>query len=77
MMPKRPAPVRDARAPKPGTILTRQYHGTKIIVTVRGDREFEWKGTIYRSLTAVAAAVTGSHCSGNAFFGLARKGGKP
>ena len=74
--PKRPAPVRDARAPKPGTILTRTYRGTKIIVTVRGDREFEWRGDIYRSLTAVAKAVTGSHCSGNAFFGLTRKGGR-
>ena len=73
--PKRPAPVRDAKAPKPGTILTRTYRGTKIIVTVRGDREFEWRGDIYRSLSAVAKAVTGSHCSGIAFFGLARKGG--
>jgi len=73
--PKRPAPVRDARAPKPGTILSRTYRGTKIIVTVKGDREFEWRGDIYRSLTAVAKAVTGSHCSGNAFFGLTKKGG--
>jgi len=73
--PKRPAPVRDPASPKPGTILTREYCGTKIIVTVRGDREFEWRGNMYRSLSAVAKAVTGSHCSGNAFFGLAKKGG--
>ena len=72
---KRPAPVRDVSAPKPGTILSRTYRGTKIIVTVRGDREFEWRGNIYRSLSAVAKAVTGSHCSGNAFFGLTKKGG--
>lgn len=73
--PKRPAPVRDAKAPRTGTILTREYRGTKIVVTVRGDREFEWRGNIYRSLSAVAKAVTGSHCSGNAFFGLTKKGG--
>ena len=73
--PKRPAPVRDPASPKPGTILTREYRGTKIIVTVHGDREFEWRGNVYRSLSAVAKAVTGSHCSGNAFFGLAKKGG--
>ena len=73
--PKRPALVRDPASPKPGTILTRTYRGTKIIVTVRGDREFEWRGNVYRSLSAVAKAVTGSHCSGNAFFGLTKKGG--
>jgi len=73
--PKRPSPVRDPASPKPGTILSRTYRGTKIIVTVRGDREFEWRGEIYRSLSAVAKAVTGSHCSGMAFFGLTKKGG--
>jgi len=73
--PKRPAPVRDPASPKPGTILSRTYRGTKIIVTVRGDREFEWRGNVYRSLSAVAKAGTGSHCSGNAFFGLTKKGG--
>jgi len=70
---KGPRPVRAAKSPKPGTILTRDYRGTKVVVTVRGDREFEWRGEIYRSLSAVAKAVTGSHCSGVAFFGLTKK----
>ncbi len=75
---KRLRAVRDPAAPKSGTILTRDYRGTKVVVTVRGPREFEWRGEIYRSLSAVANAITGSHVSGVAFFGLARrKEGKP
>jgi len=74
---KRSRAVRDPAAPKVGTILSRDYRGTKVVVTVRGDRDFEWRGEIYKSLSAVANAVTGSHVSGNAFFGLAKKGGKP
>jgi len=62
--------VHDVKAPKPGTILTREYKGERIAVTVRGHREFEWQGEIYRSLSGVAKAITGSHLSGNAFFGL-------
>jgi hypothetical protein len=65
---KGPPPVRAAKAPKVGTVLARDYKGQRVTVTVRGDREFEYRGEIYRSLSAVAAAVTGSHCSGVAFF---------
>ncbi len=43
------------------------------MVHVRGDREFEWNGEVYRSLSAIAKAVTGSHCSGVAFFGLSNR----
>jgi hypothetical protein len=68
-------PVTAAMAPKQGAVLTRDYKGQKITVTVRGDREFEWNGEIYTSLSAAAKAITGSHCSGNAFFGLTKKGG--
>jgi hypothetical protein len=68
-------PVTAATAPKQGAVLTRDYKGRKITVTVRGDREFEWNGEIYTSLSAAAKAITGSHCSGNAFFGLIRKAG--
>ena len=55
--------------------LARSLDAEWVVVTVRGDREFEWRGEIYRSLSAVAKAVTGSHCSGVAFFGLSKKGG--
>jgi hypothetical protein len=68
-------PATTATAPKQGAVLTRDYKRQKITVTVRGDREFEWNGAIYTSLSAAAKAVTGSHCSGNAFFGLIKKAG--
>ncbi len=53
----------------PGTILTRQYKGHAIQVTVR-DNGFEYLGEVYGSLSAVAKAITGSHWNGNYFFGL-------
>lgn len=59
--------------PLPGTILTRTYKGQVLQVKVL-DRGFEYQGEVYRSLSAVAKAITGTHCSGNLFFGLARKG---
>ncbi|MBN1942406.1 MAG: DUF2924 domain-containing protein [Phycisphaerae bacterium] len=58
-----------AGALMPGTVLTRVYKGQNIVVTVL-DSGFEWEGEMYRSLSAVAKAVTGSHWSGNYFFGL-------
>ena len=36
---------------------------------------FEYNGTVYRSLSAVAKAVTGSHCNGYLFFHLTAKEG--
>ncbi|MCC7409671.1 MAG: DUF2924 domain-containing protein [Phycisphaeraceae bacterium] len=67
----RPAPVSgDARLPMPGTVLARQYRGRVVEVTVL-PKGFEWDGRVYRSLSAVAKAVTGSHWNGHLFFGLA------
>lgn len=68
-----PAP-RDERLPMPGTVLTREYRGQVIRVTVL-DRGFEHDGEVYRSLTAVARAVTGSHWNGYLFFGMQKGGG--
>jgi hypothetical protein len=65
----------DRRLPMPGTVLTREYHGETVAVTVLGSG-FEYEGDIYRSLTAVARAVTGSHWNGYHFFGLTMKGGR-
>ena len=59
----------------PGTVLTREYHGETVTVTVLGSG-FEYEGDIYRSLTAVAKAVTGSHWNGYHFFGLTTNGGR-
>lgn len=72
--PKRPAPVRDARAPKAGTVLARDYKGHRITVTVI-EGGFQYRGEVLKSLSAVATAITGAHMSGPAFFGLAKKGG--
>ena len=66
----------DDRLPRPGTILTRRYKGRTLQVEVL-EHGFAFEGQTYRSLSAVAKAVTGSHCSGHFFFGLTEKGAKP
>lgn len=63
------------RMPPAGTVLTRQYRGRLIEVTVL-PAGFEWEGQVYKSLTAVAKAVTGSHWNGLLFFGLKDEGDK-
>ena len=65
----------DDRRPRPGTILTRRYKGRTLQVEVL-EHGFALEGKTYRSLSAVAKAVTGSHCSGHFFFGLTEKGPK-
>lgn len=62
-----------AHTPAPGTVLTRRHRGVEHVVQVQADG-FAYQGTIFRSLTAVAEVITGSHCSGKAFFGLTGKG---
>jgi Protein of unknown function (DUF2924) len=66
-------PPSQDRLPLPGAILTRTYKGRLLQVTVLA-HGFEFEGAVYRSLSAVAKAITGSHCSGNLFFGLAQRG---
>jgi hypothetical protein len=68
-------PSHDRRLPMPGTVVTREYRGQTLSVTVL-DEGFEYCGQVYRSLTAVAKVITGSHWNGLLFFGLARKGAK-
>jgi hypothetical protein len=58
-----------ANGPAPGTVLTRVYHGVEHRVTVLPDG-FEYNGMRYRSLSAIASAITGSHWNGRLFFGL-------
>ncbi|CAK9063941.1 Transposase DDE domain protein [Durusdinium trenchii] len=64
--------IRDLRLPSPGTSLIRQYKGRTIEVRVLDD-EFEFDGERYKSLSAIAKAVTGSHCNGFRFFKLGDK----
>lgn len=65
----------DDRLPPPGTIITRPYKGDVLQVKVLS-KGFEYGGNEYRSLSAVAKAITGSHCNGFQFFRLATKGGR-
>ena len=65
-------PVRDKRIPPPGTVLLRKYKDQAITVEVL-ESGFEWEGRQYRSLSAVAKEVTGSHLNGVRFFHLDRK----
>jgi hypothetical protein len=71
-----PAAIRDAETdPTVGTQLERLYKGQKIVVTI-AENGVRWNGELYRSLTAVARAVTGDHWNGKAFFGLTRRAGQ-
>jgi len=58
--------------PAVGTVLTRQWHGQEIRVEALEDG-FEWDGVVYRSLSAVAKAVTGARWNGKLFFGLKKR----
>lgn len=64
----------DARLPVPGTILVREYKGRSVQVRVL-EKGFEFEGEMYRSLSAVAKTVTGSHVNGFQFFRLQKGAG--
>jgi hypothetical protein len=75
--PQRPAPQavpNDERLPRPGTILTRVYKGEALQVKVL-EHGLAFEGAVYPSLSAVAKAITGSHCNGFLFFRLGTNGG--
>ena len=65
--PPPPRPPADSRLPAPGTVLTRKYKGALLQVRVL-QNGFEYNGLAYRSLSAVARAITGAHCNGFLFF---------
>ncbi|GIW85688.1 MAG: hypothetical protein KatS3mg108_0012 [Isosphaeraceae bacterium] len=62
----------DPRLPAPGTAIVRQYKGRRLRVLVLPDG-FEFEGNRYKSLSAVAKKITGSHVNGYRFFGLEGK----
>ena len=53
----------------PGTRLVRDWHGVGHTVVVLADG-FQYDGKNWKSLTAVAKAITGVHWNGPRFFGL-------
>jgi DUF2924 family protein len=57
----------DAR-PVAGTRLVRAYRGVEHSVTVLADG-YEWEGGPYRSLSAIARAITGTRWNGLVFWG--------
>lgn len=56
----------------PGTVLLREWHERELRVTVNADGQFDYEGQTFKSLTAVARHITGSHWSGPLFFGLSQ-----
>lgn len=70
-LPFKPGP--DRRLPMPGTLLRREYKGQTLHVRVLSSG-FEFNGEVYRSLTAIAKRVTGSHWNGLQFFGCRPRG---
>jgi hypothetical protein len=63
---------REVQMPPPGTVILREYKGETLRVSVLVDG-FEFEGERYKSLSAVAKAITGQHLNGRAFFGIAKE----
>ena len=56
----------------PGTRLVRDWHGVGHTVVVL-DGGFEYGGKCWKSLTAIACAITGTKWNGPRFFGLSER----
>jgi hypothetical protein len=66
------APVANAtarRLPIPGSVIVRPYKGRDLRVKVL-EQGLEFEGEVFKSLSAVAKHITGSHCNGYLFFRL-------
>jgi hypothetical protein len=61
--------------PIAGTRLIREYQGVEHSVTV-GNDGYEWQGRPYRSLSAIARAITGTRWNGWTFFGIRHAGAR-
>ncbi len=60
---------RNAGILKPGNRIVREWHDLNHEVIIRSNG-VEYNGQLYRSLTAVAKVITGTHWNGKAFFGV-------
>lgn len=63
---------RDCRIPPVGTVLEREHDGKTVKVKVV-DGGFLYKGTTWRSLSAIAKDATGTVWNGLLFFGLTKR----
>ena len=61
--------VRGSDIPIAGTRLIREYQGVEHTVMVMAGG-YEWQGRPYKSLSAIARAITGTRWNGLLFFGL-------
>ena len=61
--------MRGDDTPITGTRLIREYQGVEHVVTVTRDG-FEYQGRPYKSLSAIARAITGTRWNGRVFFGM-------
>ena len=61
--------IRADLTPIVGTRLIREWKGVEHVVTVTADG-FDWQGRPYKSLSAIARAITGTRWNGWVFFGL-------
>ena len=64
----------DLRDLRVTTRLIREWRGVEHSVTVRQE-DFEYQGRPYKSLSAIARAITGTRWNGLVFFGLKNKRG--
>ena len=62
--------------PIAGTRLIREWQGVEHSVTVLRDG-FEWQGRPYKSLSAVARAITGTRWNGLVFFAIKNQRRRP
>ena len=67
--------IRTDLIPIKGTRLLREWQGVEHVVTVTQDG-FEWQGRPYRSISAIARAITGTRWNGWVFFGLKNHRGR-
>lgn len=68
--------VRADLMPITGTRLIREYQGVEHVLTVTTDG-FEWQGRPYKSISAIARAITGTRWNGWVFFGLKNHRSRP
>src|SRR3546814_12329589 len=64
----RKSEISDPRNPVIGTRLVREWTGAEHVITALKDG-CDWQGPPYTSLSPIARAITGTHCTGYRFFG--------
>ena len=69
MLLQKRTPSRNTGLLKPGNRIIREWHGNQYEVIIRPNG-VEFEGQLYRSLTAVAKKITGTHWNGKIFFGV-------